>query len=140
MQLWSKKVLAYALVATSSLAAISAVSFAADSGSLDSIFGSTVSRGFTPSDIVTVTGTTTEGATIQAPVVKANGENILQYSVVYSIGKSISVAEPQDLLEKKITLDASAISNNTISLILTGLKPGTLYYFIIKPTNKDGIS
>lgn len=58
--------------------------------------------------------------------------------MVYSLGKSISVAEPQDLFEQKFTLDAS--TQNTIDLQLTGLKAGTLYYFIIKPTNKDGIS
>ena len=121
---------------------MTSVTLAADnnSSSLDSIFGSTISWGFTPSDVITTTGTTSTGTTIVAPVVTANGENILQYSVVYSIGKSISVAEPQDLLEQKITLDPSAITNNTIQLQVTGLKAGTLYYFIIKPTNKDGIS
>ncbi len=71
---------------------------------------------------------------------QANGENILQYSVVYSEGKSISVAEPKDLIEEKITLESSDVKNNMIELKLNSLKAGTLYYFIIKPTNKDGIS
>ncbi len=139
MQTWSKKVLGYTLAATAGLAVITSVSLAADS-SIDSIFGSTISWGFTPSDVITATGMTTTGAIIQAPVVKANGENILQYSVVYSVGKSISVAEPQDLFEQKFTLDAAAVSQGTVQLQVTGLKVGTLYYFIIKPTNKDGIS
>ncbi len=122
---------------------MTSISLAADStdnSSIDSIFGSTTSWGFTPSDVITVTGTTSTGVMIQAPVVQANGENILQYSVVYSVGKSISVAEPQDLFEQKITLESTDVNSGMIMLKLDTLKQGTLYYFIIKPTNKDGIS
>lgn len=142
MQTWLKKVIGYSLAATAGLTLVTSLALAADNSgsSLDSIFGSTTSWGFAPSDVIMATGNTSTGVIIMAPVVTANGENILQYSVVYSIGKSISVAEPQDLLEQKITIDAASITNNTIQLQLTGLKAGTLYYFIIKPTNKDGIS
>lgn len=140
MQTWSKKLLGYTLAATAGLAVVTSISLAAEDTSIDSIFGSTTSWGFTPSDVITTTGTTSTGVTIQAPVVQANGEDILQYSIVYSEGKSISVAEPQDLFEKKITLESSDVNNGTIELDLDGLKAGTLYYFIIKPTNKDGIS
>lgn len=138
MHTWSKKLIGYTLAATAAGALIASVSYAAEN--IDSIFGSTTSRGFTPSDVLQTTGATDSTITIQAPVVQANGENILQYSVVYSEGKSISVAEPQDLVEAKFTLEASSIVNNTIELPLSGLKAGTLYYFIIKPTNKDSIS
>lgn len=128
------------LAATAGIALVTSVSLAAEDSSIDSIFGSTTSWGFTPSDIIVTTGGTSTGMTIKAPVVQANGEYILQYSVVYSEGKSISIAEPQDLFEEKFTLESSDIENNMIELRLTDLKPGTLYYFIIKPTNKDGIS
>jgi|GEM_PF-2445657 len=140
MQTWSKTLLGYTLAATVGLAVVTSVSLAAEDTSIDSIFGSTTSRGFTPSDVITTTGATSTGIIIEAPVVQANGENILQYSVVYSEGKSISIAEPQDLFEEKITLESSEVVNGGIKLALDDLKPGTLYYFIIKPTNKDGIS
>lgn len=140
MQTWSKKILGCAVAVTMGIAVVSSVSMAADDSSIDSIFGSTTSWGFTPSDVITTTGTSSTGTTIVAPVVKANGEDILQYSVVYSEGKSISVAEPQDLFEQKITLESSDIVNGMIELDVNNLKAGTLYYFIIKPTNKDGIS
>lgn len=140
MQTWSKKMLGYTLAVTTGIAIVTSVSLAAEDNSIDSIFGSTTSWGFSPSDVITTTGTTNTGTIIMAPVVQANSENILQYSVVYSEGKSISVAEPQDLFEEKITLEASDVENNMIELKLATLKPGTLYYFIIKPTNKDGIS
>ncbi len=140
--MWSKKVLGYALAAAAGTMVIASMSIAtaADSSSTSDIFGNTTSWGFTPSDIVGTTGTTSTGVTITAPVVKANNEDILQYSVVYSEGKSISVAEPKDLIEKKITLEATDVKNGMIELKLDGLKSGTLYYFILKPTNKDGIS
>lgn len=140
MQTWSKKLLGYTLAATAGIALVTSVSLAAEDNSIDSIFGSTTSWGFTPSDVISITGTTSTGVIIEAPVVQANGENILQYSVVYSEGKSISIAEPQDLFEEKITLESSDVVDNKIQLELSSLKPGTLYYFIIKPTNKDGIS
>lgn len=140
MQTWSKKLLGCTLAVTLGIAVVTSVSLAAEDDSIDSIFGSTTSWGFTPSDVITTTGTSSTGTTIVAPVVKANGEDILQYSVVYSEGKSISVAEPQDLFEQKITLESSDVVNEMIELDVNNLKAGTLYYFIIKPTNKDGIS
>lgn len=140
MHTWSKKLLGYTLAVTAGLALISSISLAAEDTSIDSIFGSTTSWGFTPSDIIITTGTTPSSTIVRAPVVQANGENILQYSIVYSEGKSISIAEPQDLFEEKFTLENNDVVNNMIELELTNLKAGTLYYFIIKPTNKDGIS
>lgn len=140
MHTWSKKLLGYTLAATAGLALISSISLAAEDTSIDSIFGSTTSRGFTPSDIIVTTGTTPTSTIVKAPVVQANGEYILQYSIVYSEGKSISIAEPQDLFEEKFTLENNDVVNNMIELELKDLKAGTLYYFIIKPTNKDGIS
>ncbi len=140
MQTWLKKALGVTLAATASLAIVTTVAIAADDSSIDSIFGSTTSWGFTPSDVIATTGTTSTGTIIMAPLVQANGEDILQYSVVYSLGKSISVAQPQDLFEEKITVDAASVMSGMMELKLDTLKAGTLYYFIIKPTNKDGIS
>lgn len=140
MQTWLKKALGVTLAATASLAIVTTVAMAADDASIDSIFGSTTSWGFTPSDVITTTGTSSTGVIIMAPMVQANGEDILQYSIVYSVGKSISVAQPQDLFEEKITVDATTVMSGVMELKVDTLKPGTLYYFIIKPTNKDGIS
>ena len=139
MKAWGKILLRASLILVATTTAVFSAAYAdTSSDPTASFFGST-SRGFKPSDIIIVTGLTTTGVLIEAPVIQANSENILEYTVVYAEGKSINDAQPQELIEQTFNLDASAITNNQIQLQLTGLTPGTGYDFVIKPINKDGV-
>jgi hypothetical protein len=75
---------------------------------------------------------------IQFPIFTSNGERITSYSVSYVKGKSIAEADLSDIKETSFAGDKVLINNDTGTLLLDKLTPGSTYDFVVTPINKEG--
>jgi hypothetical protein len=100
---------------------------------IDSLAGSSTAWVTT----ITSTGATSTSVMIQFPIFTSNGERITSYSVSYVKGKSIAEADLSDIKEMSFAGDKVLINNDTGTLLLDNLSPGSTYDFVVTPINKE---